>query len=81
MYPARSVGKASERSGALLFLLAEVEYRAKSAEDKRRHPFFKGIREGPMNWSEALIWGTVIVAVVLGLLAAAYFLIQNFVLD
>ena len=31
-----------------------------------------------MSWSEALIWGTVIVAVVLGLLAAAYFLIQNF---
>ncbi len=62
----------------MLFLLAEVEYRAKSAEGKLRHPFFKGIREGPMSWSEALIWGTVIVAVVLGLLAAAYFLIQNF---
>jgi hypothetical protein len=27
------------------FLLAEVEYRAKSAEGKLRHPFFKGIRE------------------------------------
>jgi bifunctional non-homologous end joining protein LigD len=26
-------------------LLAEVEYRAKSAEGKLRHPFFKGIRE------------------------------------
>jgi bifunctional non-homologous end joining protein LigD len=26
-------------------LLAEVEYRAKSAEGKMRHPFFKGIRE------------------------------------
>jgi bifunctional non-homologous end joining protein LigD len=26
-------------------LLAEVEYRAKSAEGKVRHPFFKGIRE------------------------------------
>jgi hypothetical protein len=25
------------------------------------------IREGPMSWSEALIWGTVIVAVVLAL--------------
>jgi bifunctional non-homologous end joining protein LigD len=24
---------------------AEVEYRAKSAEGKVRHPFFKGIRE------------------------------------
>ena len=54
-------------------MLAEVEYRAKSAEGKLRHPLFKGIREGPMSWSEALIWGTVIVAVVLGLLAAAYF--------
>ncbi|SFV19497.1 ATP dependent DNA ligase C terminal region [Bradyrhizobium arachidis] len=26
-------------------LLAEVEYRAKSAEGKVRHPFFKGLRE------------------------------------
>jgi bifunctional non-homologous end joining protein LigD len=25
--------------------LAEIEYRAKSAEGKVRHPFFKGIRE------------------------------------
>jgi hypothetical protein len=33
-----------------------------------------------MSWGKALIWGTVIVAVLLGILAAAYFLIQNFVL-
>ena len=26
-------------------ILAEIEYRAKSAEGKVRHPFFKGIRE------------------------------------
>ena len=26
-------------------LLAEIEYRARSAEGKVRHPFFKGIRE------------------------------------
>jgi bifunctional non-homologous end joining protein LigD len=26
-------------------LLAEIEYRAKSAQGKLRHPFFKGIRE------------------------------------
>ena len=26
-------------------LLAEVEYRAKSAEGQVRHPFFKGLRE------------------------------------
>ncbi len=26
-------------------LLAEIEYRAKSAEGNVRHPFFKGIRE------------------------------------
>jgi bifunctional non-homologous end joining protein LigD len=26
-------------------LLAEIEYRAKSAKGKVRHPFFKGIRE------------------------------------
>ena len=26
-------------------LLAEIEYRAKSAEGKLRHPFYKGIRE------------------------------------
>jgi bifunctional non-homologous end joining protein LigD len=26
-------------------LLAEIEYRAKSAAEKVRHPFFKGIRE------------------------------------
>jgi bifunctional non-homologous end joining protein LigD len=25
--------------------LAEIEYRAKSAEGKLRHPFFKGLRE------------------------------------
>ena len=33
-----------------------------------------------MSWSKALMWGTVIVAVLLGVLAAAYLLIQNFVL-
>lgn len=27
-------------------LLAEIEYRAKSAEGKVRHPLFKGIRDG-----------------------------------
>jgi bifunctional non-homologous end joining protein LigD len=26
-------------------LVAEIEYRAKSAEGKVRHPFFKGLRE------------------------------------
>ena len=26
-------------------LLAEIEYRTKSAEGKVRHPFFKGLRE------------------------------------
>jgi bifunctional non-homologous end joining protein LigD len=26
-------------------LLAEIEYRAKSAEGKLRHPFYKGVRE------------------------------------
>jgi bifunctional non-homologous end joining protein LigD len=26
-------------------LLPEIEYRAKSAEGKVRHPFFKGLRE------------------------------------
>ena len=33
-----------------------------------------------MSWPVALMWGTVIVAVVLGVLAAAYLLIQTFVL-
>jgi bifunctional non-homologous end joining protein LigD len=28
-----------------LQLMAEIEYRAKSAEGKVRHPFFKGLRE------------------------------------
>jgi hypothetical protein len=28
-------------------LMAEIEYRAKSAEGKVRHPFFRGIREDP----------------------------------
>lgn len=27
-------------------LMAEIEYRAKSADGKVRHPFFKGLREG-----------------------------------
>ena len=31
-----------------------------------------------MSWGEALLWGIVIVAVVLGALAAIYFLIQYF---
>jgi len=30
-------------------LLAEIEYRAKSAEGKVRHPFFKGIREDELG--------------------------------
>jgi len=33
-----------------------------------------------MSWRVALMWGTVIVAVALGALAAAYLLIQTFVL-
>jgi len=32
-----------------------------------------------MSWGVALMWGTVFVAVVLGVLAAAYLLIQTFV--
>jgi hypothetical protein len=32
-----------------------------------------------MSWGEALLWGAVIVAAVLGVLAAAYFLFQSFV--
>jgi hypothetical protein len=32
-----------------------------------------------MSWRVALMWGTVIVSVLLGVLAAAYFLIQTFV--
>jgi hypothetical protein len=32
-----------------------------------------------MSWRVALMWETVIVAVVLGVLAAAYLLIQTFV--
>jgi hypothetical protein len=31
-----------------------------------------------MSWGKALFWGTVIVAVLLGVVAAPYFLIQNF---
>jgi hypothetical protein len=31
-----------------------------------------------MSWGEALLWGAVIVALFLGALAAAYFLIQYF---
>ena len=30
-----------------------------------------------MSWGKALMWGTVIVAVLHGVIAAAYFLIQN----
>ena len=33
-----------------------------------------------MSWGKALLWGTVIVAVVLGVFAAAYLIIQNFLL-
>jgi bifunctional non-homologous end joining protein LigD len=41
-------------------LLAEVEYRAKSAEGKVRHPFFKGFREnfrrGVGQFTDARRW-------------------------
>jgi hypothetical protein len=30
-----------------------------------------------MSWGEALLWGALIVAVLIAVLAAAYFLIQN----
>jgi hypothetical protein len=33
-----------------------------------------------MSWRLALMWGTVIVSVLLGVFAAAYLLIQTFVL-
>ena len=34
-------------------LLAEIEYRAKSAEGKVRHPFFKGLRED-LYWMRSI---------------------------
>jgi bifunctional non-homologous end joining protein LigD len=34
-----------QSSGVEPQLLAEIEYRAKSAEGKVLHPFFKGLRE------------------------------------
>jgi len=34
---------------------------------------------GPMSWGEALLWGALIVAALIAVLAAAYFLFQNFV--
>jgi hypothetical protein len=33
---------------------------------------------GPMSWGEALLWGALIVASLIAVLAAAYFLVQNF---
>ena len=35
--------------------------------------------DGPMSWRVALMWGAIIVAVILGVLAAAYLVIQTFV--
>jgi hypothetical protein len=32
-----------------------------------------------MSWGEALLWGALIVAAIIAVLAAAYFLFQNFV--
>ena len=62
-------------------LLAEVEYRAKSAGSKVRHPWAFG---RTYELARGLDMGTVIVAVIvavlLGVLAAAYLLIQNFML-
>lgn len=37
-------------------LLAEIEYRARSAEGKVRHPFFRGVREGSMMDAFDLYW-------------------------
>jgi hypothetical protein len=37
--------RARSMSSPLRRLLAEIEYRAKSADGKVRHPFFKGLRE------------------------------------
>jgi hypothetical protein len=34
----------------------------------------------PMGWGKALILGTVIVVVLLGLLVAAYLVVQNFII-
>jgi hypothetical protein len=39
----------------------------------------QGYPGGLMSWGKALIWGTVIVAVALAVLGAAYFLFQSFV--
>ena len=51
-------------------LLAEIEYRAKSAEGKVRHPFFKGLREDwkpisnkPPSGSDLTVQGTRIAAI------------------
>jgi hypothetical protein len=42
---------------------------------------FAGYAGGPLSWRMDLMWGSVILAVVLGLLAAAYFLIKTFVVN
>jgi hypothetical protein len=61
-------------------LLAEIEYRAKYSRGQGAPSFLQGRSGGPMSWGKALLWGTVIVAVALGALAAAYLLIQTFLL-
>ena len=60
-------------------LMAEIEIPGEVCRGQGTPSFLQGHPGGFMSWRVALMWGTVIVAVLLGVLAAAYLLIQTFV--
>jgi hypothetical protein len=60
-------------------LLAEIEYRAKSAEGQAAASGVQGQAGGfVMNWGTALLWGAAVGAVLFAVLYVGYFAVQYF---
>jgi hypothetical protein len=78
MYLVAVAGLGAKGSRGLAFLLAAVEYRGNLPMENCSTRSSKGHPGGPMSWGEALLWGTVVVALLLGVLGAAYFLLEQF---
>jgi hypothetical protein len=78
MYLVAVAGLGAKGSGALLSCLPRLNTGGNLPMENCSTRSSKGHPGGPMSWGEALLWGTVVVALLLGVLGAAYFLLEQF---